>query len=287
MARQAQIYIDHSRDTVSDQIHVPSMGVHELMPPGLIRHGGPNSKFPCLIMVFHSPAWSLAPDRNDWLPAEHRLIVWDYEARHHYGNAAKAWNHSWLCVSGRWISRTLRYTSVPLGVPIDLGGAASSLRYLQMVSDELRGHVRQDPDMVEGLLQVFWHDLERRVSAGPARQRPDLRLDQARSFIEATFDRPFDLGKTAEKANLSPSHFCSSFSRQFGVPPREYAMRLRLQRGAQLLANHDLAIFQVAEMVGCPDALYFSRLFRKRYGLSPRQFRVQQKVGMRAEHSVA
>jgi AraC-like DNA-binding protein len=279
MPRQAQIYIDHSRDAVSDQIYVPSMGVHEMMPPGLIRHGGSDSEFPCLIMIFHSRAWSLAEDRNVWLPAEHRLIVWGYEARHHYGHSSKAWDHSWLCISGRWIERTLRHTSVPVGIPIDVGGDALPLRYLRMVNDELRGNVRQDPDMLEGLLHVFWHDLERHVNAGPTRRQIDPRLERARRFIEAHFDQPFNLGKTAAQAHFSPSHFCSSFSRQFGVPPREYAMRLRLQRGAQLLANQDFAVFQVAEMVGCPDALYFSRLFRKRYGVSPNQFRRQQHGG--------
>ena len=53
-------------------------------------------------------------------------------------------------------------------------------------------------------------------------------------------------------------------------------MRLRLQRSAQLLANQDLAIFQVAELVGFSDALYFSRLFHERYGVSPTQFRRKQ-----------
>ena len=35
----------------------------------------------------------------------------------------------------------------------------------------------------------------------------------------------------------------------------------------------NVATVKVAEMVGCPDALYFSRLFRRRYGKSPREFR--------------
>ena len=53
-------------------------------------------------------------------------------------------------------------------------------------------------------------------------------------------------------------------------------MRMRLQRSAQLLANHELAVFQVAEMVGFSDPLYFSRRFRQSYGRSPKQFRQQQ-----------
>jgi AraC-like DNA-binding protein len=280
MPRQTQIYIDHSQDTASEQIHVPAMGIYEMMPPGLIRHGGAGTKYPCLIMVFHSPAWSIAPDRGDWLSVEHDLIIWDYEAPHHYGNSLKAWNHSWLRITGRWIGRTLRNTPLPLGVPIDIGGDELPLHYLQMISDELRSSARQDPDMLEGLLQIFWHDIERRITKGPTWHHPDSRLERARQYIETHFDQPFNLITTAEQAHLSPSHFCSSFSRQFGVPPREYAMRLRLQRGAQLLANQDLAVYQVAEMVGCSDALYFSRLFRRRYGVSPKQFRRQQLTEM-------
>jgi AraC-like DNA-binding protein len=275
MRWRSQIYIDPTEVVAPGRVHVPSMGVREVMPPGLVRHGGAGSNYPCLIMMFHNRAWSMAPDRKEWLPAGHRLVVWPHEARHEYGNSSRTWNHSWLRVSGRWIDRVLRHTRIPLGVPIDLGGETMPMHYLQMISDELRGNVRQDPDMLEGLLQVFWHDLERRAGAGPSPRRADSRLEQARRFIEARFDQPFSLAETAEQAHLSPSHFCSSFSRQFGVPPREYAMRLRLQRGAQLLANRDLAVYQVAEMAGCPDALYFSRLFRQRYGVSPGQFRRQ------------
>lgn len=278
MYRRTEIYVDQLQGSASEQIHVPAMGICEIMPPGVIRHGGEGTAYPALIMVFHDPAWSLSPDGSEWIPAKHRLIVWSYEARHAYGNPSRKWNHSWLRVTGRWIDRTLRGTMVPLGVPIDIGGDDLPLRYLQMISDELRSSAHQDPDMLEALLQLFWHDIERRVSIGRIPRRLDPRLERARRFIEAHFDQPFSLAEAADQAHLSPSHFCSCFTRQFGAPPREYAMRLRLQRSAQLLANQDLAVFQVAELVGFSDALYFSRLFHERYGVSPTQFRRQQQA---------
>ncbi|MGA9060046.1 MAG: AraC family transcriptional regulator [Terracidiphilus sp.] len=278
MYRQTQIYVDQLHDAASEQIHVPAMGICEIMPSGVIRHGGEGTKYPSLIMVFHDQAWSLSSNGSEWLPAKHRLIIWEYEARHVYGNPSRRWNHSWLRVTGRWIDRTLRGTIVPLGVPIDMAGDALPVRYMQMISDELRSSPHQDPDMLEALLQLFWHDIERRVSMGRASRRLDPRLERARRFIETCFDQPFNLAEAADQAHLSPSHFCSCFARQFGAPPREYAMRLRLQRSAQLLANQDLAVFQVAELVGFSDALYFSRLFHERYGVSPTQFRRQQQA---------
>jgi AraC-like DNA-binding protein len=273
---RTEIYLDPREEPTSGKIHVPAMGIHEVMPPGLVRHGGALTRYPSLIMIFHDKAWSLSPDSDTWLPTQQRLVVWEYEANHHYGNPTASWRHSWLRVTGRWIERQLRNTLVPLGVPVQIGGDSLPLRYLQMINDELRRNPVQDPDMLEGLLQIFWYDIERQFRAGPEVYRPDSRLERARRYLEAHFDKPFDLDEVAEMANLSRSHFCSSFSKRFHVPPREYAMRLRLQRGAQLLANQDLTVYQVADMVGCSDALYFSRLFRKRYGVSPLQYRRQQ-----------
>jgi AraC-like DNA-binding protein len=204
------------------------------------------------------------------------VVIWGPEANHHYGHDTARWDHSWLRVGGGWIDRAVRHGLVPLGVPLDLGGDALALRYLRMIYDELHGRARQDPDMLEGVLRLFLHDLARRHGAQAAQRRPDARLETARRYLEARFDQPFDLARTAAQAHLSRAHFCFCFTRQFGVPPRAYAMRLRLHRAAQLLTNHEFAVYQVAQNVGCPDAFYFSRLFRKHYGQSPTQFRRRQ-----------
>ena len=250
------------------------MGIHEIMPPGFIQHGGPGSEYPCIIMFFHSPTKLFAGQK--WLPAQNRMVVWDYEAKHQYGNNSEEWDHSWLQISGKWMTRMLRKSTIPLGIPLHLSANLLPMRYLAAIYEELRSRTEQDPDMLTGLLQVFWHDLTRHLNADPHIRFPDSRLDHAREVIEENFVSPFNLVEVASKAHLSTSHFCSVFSKRFGVPPREYAMQLRLQRATQLLANHDLAIFQVAEMIGFDDPLYFSKLFHRRYGISPRQFRQQQ-----------
>jgi AraC-like DNA-binding protein len=268
-----RLYLAPSRPSVAEHVHVPAMGLREVMPPGLIRYGGPGSRYPVLIMAFHSPAWVLNPDGTQRRAAGRRLVIWGYEAYHHYGHDTARWDHSWLRAGGRWIDRAVRSSLVPLGVPLDMGSDGLALRYLRMIYDELHGHARQDPDMLEGLLRLFLYDVARRHSAQPAPRRPDARLEAARRFLEARFDQPFNLAATAAQAHLSRSHFCFCFTRQFGVPPRAYAMRLRLHRAAQLLTNHEFAVYQVAQMVGCDDPFYFSRLFRKHYGQSPAQFR--------------
>ncbi len=154
----------------------------------VIRHGGDGSE----------QAWSAAPDRSDWHSVKHRLIVWEYEARHEYGNSSRTWDHSSLCVNGRWIERKLRNTLVPLGVPIEIGGDELPTRCLQMVSEELRSSPMQDPEMLENLLQLFWHDIERHVIAG----RVSERLTRAWN-ARADLSRPSSTGRSAWRRQRS------------------------------------------------------------------------------------
>ena len=58
-----------------------------------------------------------------------------------------------------------------------------------------------------------------------------------------------------------------------GVSPQQYLIDLRLRNARDLLISTDLSISEVARSVGYDDPLYFSRLYRKHYGLSPRESR--------------
>jgi AraC-like DNA-binding protein len=85
--------------------------------------------------------------------------------------------------------------------------------------------------------------------------------------------RPFTLGELAAHAGVSPGHLCRCFQRRFGMGVMEALRLLRLERAAVMLARSDLPINQVATRTGFDDAFHFSRLFRRRYGASPRRFR--------------
>lgn len=271
MESQTRIYLDVDTAGASPHIHVPAMGIHEVMPIGTLRHGGQGSAYPILFMFFHDPA-VVYDEQGTPVPAHQKMIVWGYEALHHYGHPDHRWDHSWLQVRGEWAVRAFAAGDVPLNRLLDLPDDAVFLRYLHLLYDELNARPGQDPDMVEGILRLLWHDLARNLGTARVPQR-DPRLEASRRYIEAHYNRPFDLDRAAEEACLSRSHFCARFAREYGVPPKEYALRLRLHRAAHLLGNRDLAVFQIARIVGYDDALYFSRLFRKRYNTSPQHYR--------------
>jgi transcriptional regulator GlxA family with amidase domain len=64
--------------------------------------------------------------------------------------------------------------------------------------------------------------------------------------------------------------------------PRDYLLTIRLNRAKDLLAATDLPVASVARRVGYEDPAYFTRLFTRRAGLPPREFRTQQFRGVPA-----
>jgi two-component system response regulator YesN len=67
--------------------------------------------------------------------------------------------------------------------------------------------------------------------------------------------------------------FASTHSLKTGQGFKEYVIHLRLEQAKQLLQNPKLKLADVAERNGCQDMRYFSQVFRKKYGLTPSEYR--------------
>lgn len=81
------------------------------------------------------------------------------------------------------------------------------------------------------------------------------------------------ISELAEMEHLSPSRYREIFSLAFGASPSQYLMQLRLAYAKDLLTTTDLSVAEIANTCGFQDALYFSRLFHKKLGISPVAFR--------------
>ena len=99
-------------------------------------------------------------------------------------------------------------------------------------------------------------------------------MHQARTYIEANYAAPdISLGQAAAHVGLSPSHFSALFRRENGDSFKETLTQVRIQRAKELLRGSSLRSFEIAAEVGYTDPHYFSTVFKKETGLSPREFR--------------
>jgi len=82
-------------------------------------------------------------------------------------------------------------------------------------------------------------------------------------------DASVALNGLAERVGMSSDHLGVLFHREMGMTPVEYRTRLRLLRARELLVSTVKPVREIAREVGFPNAPYFTRLFRRTFGLAP------------------
>ena len=90
-------------------------------------------------------------------------------------------------------------------------------------------------------------------------------------------DKDLSLALLARQAGLSKFHFSKKYKQSTGHSPIHHLIKMRMEYARYLIETSDSPIGEVAAKVGMEDALYFSRQFKQTFGVSPQQFREQEK----------
>ncbi len=99
-------------------------------------------------------------------------------------------------------------------------------------------------------------------------------IQKAKQHIDTHFsDQDISLHSVASVVHVSPNHFSTVFSQETGETFIEYLTQVRISRSKELLTNTDLRSADIAYEVGFGDPHYFSFIFKKHTGISPREFR--------------
>lgn len=84
------------------------------------------------------------------------------------------------------------------------------------------------------------------------------------------------LPEIASMIRLSSAHISKLFKQKYGAGIPEYLNEVRLQQAITLLSQHEYSVNQIMERVGFTNQSYFFRLFKKRYGTTPKEYRLKQ-----------
>jgi YesN/AraC family two-component response regulator len=99
-------------------------------------------------------------------------------------------------------------------------------------------------------------------------------LNKIKQIIEDQIDDPqFDVEKLAKKALLSYSQLYRKLKSLTGHTPIQYIHEIRLKRAKEMLTSSDLPISEIAFQVGIEDPVYFTRIFKKKFGETPSHLR--------------
>ena len=99
------------------------------------------------------------------------------------------------------------------------------------------------------------------------------KLQEIIRYLYDHIDQNVSVEEMAKMAGLSERRFRTVFFARTGKSPKAFLIDIKLKKAAELLKNTSLNIKQIALSLGYSEQLYFSRIFKKKTGVYPKQFR--------------
>lgn len=97
-----------------------------------------------------------------------------------------------------------------------------------------------------------------------------VKQDISRNYLESP-----NLNKIAKKYNISSSSFRRAWLKYYKLPPKQYAIQLRINAACRMLEETHMQIQEIADALKFRDIYYFSRLFKKKMNMSAMKYRTR------------
>ena len=146
--------------------------------------------------------------------------------------------------------------------------------YLDRISSDFAKKIEAVPNTQTGreLMGTMVRDYCRLVRKHATKQYSPI-IQKAVACIESGLTDDLSLRTLATALNVNASYLSALFSKETGQTVTEYVNEKRMKAGAQLLHATRLQVQTIAQYCGVSDVNYFSKMFKKYYGMTPKQFR--------------
>jgi AraC family transcriptional regulator of arabinose operon len=206
------------------------------------------------------------------------LVILPQGLSHHYrATPRKPWSIYWVHFQGAATGIFTQYLGyrenrlvVDAGLSPGLAAAFTSLMQVRRTGYSTRAFINAANQLRHLLSQMA---LEINAQKSRSGSGPGLDLERVHHFMLEHIDQAMTLDALAACANLSKFHFSSRYKTLTGYSPIKHFLNMKMEHACHLLDTSDLSVQAIATTIGYEDPLYFSRLFSKTIGLSPRAYR--------------
>ncbi len=106
-------------------------------------------------------------------------------------------------------------------------------------------------------------------------------IDIVQEWVNRSAGAPLCLEQLSSQVFFSPDYFPKLFKKKTGIPLSAFLRDTLLDRAAQLLQMTDAPLENIMVQAGYQDISYFEQLFKKKYGVSPRRYRLASRSGQK------
>ena len=197
---------------------------------------------------------------------------------HRYKPDSKSgWEEYWLGFNGYYIQQLMNNLNFNSAKPfVDIKSNKEVIELLLRISDRVKianlGYHQEIAGITLQLLGILHTISKFKVYDND----PVGRLIAKAEFIlQESHEKQVDVENLAGQLPMGYSAFRKAFKRITGFSPNQYHLNLRLSRARDLLINTNLNISEITYQTGFDSVFYFSKVFKKKTGISPMAYRKQ------------
>ena len=240
---------------------------------------GPNKRDVYLIHIVYSGSGTLCVNGELYqLSAGNAFLLYPHTLAWYEADLKDPWSYFWLACRGIDADSFLSDAGFSPAKPVRIvHNVQDLLQYINKILDKKEFSLEHQLSRV-AYLHLFFANLIRDKESDEVkglRQTKKLRglSNFVREYIDEHYGEDLSIQFLAEKMGVHRAHLFNSFKMDTGYSPKEYLLYVRMQNAKSMLRRTKRSVAEVAFQVGYHDPLSFSKIFRKKIGMSPLQYR--------------
>ncbi|MGG1876790.1 AraC family transcriptional regulator [Paenibacillus cisolokensis] len=181
-----------------------------------------------------------------------------------------------IFIKGDWVDAWWNAVKRPAKIRMPL--EERYLSHFRSLVLEQRRITNPYPQIADYTVRILCLEVDRLLSEQPSTTPKTYLAYRMKNYIEENASSMFKLEDVAGHVGISVSRAVHLFKEAFGTTIMQYTMEVRLNMAKERIVFSPLSLEDVAETSGFASYTYFHRVFRSRFGVSPKQYRMASRT---------